>query len=34
VVHTGACLAAALGMPAAEFAAATTANARRLLRLP
>ena len=33
VVHTAECLAAARGVSAAEFAAQTTANARRWLRL-
>ncbi|HKD37582.1 MAG TPA: TatD family hydrolase, partial [Pirellulales bacterium] len=34
VVHTAACLAAVRGQSADDFAAVTTANARRLFRLP
>ena len=33
LVHTAQCLADERGMPLAEFAAATTANARRLFRI-
>jgi TatD DNase family protein len=34
VVHTAGCLAEVRGVSLAEFAAQTTANARRLFRLP